>query len=193
MRRLLFAATGLIGLAVAFLLGQQLAREKAILPPVAAPDRPIAGKPASPPPEVPRPVPAVVPPAPPPPPLPTLATPPGPTPPALAAVEPLPISPSFDHVRIGAGGTMVAAGRAEPEAEVTILLGDVVLDIDVKPNRGDALSHVLDLGARSAPRRVEARGIAPGLLGGLLHGGERAGVKRRGGVPVEVELLHAAP
>ncbi|WP_291295797.1 LysM peptidoglycan-binding domain-containing protein [Elioraea sp.] len=60
---------------------------------------------------------------------------PTPTPPAPVAQQaPLPVRPSFDVVRIGAGGGAVMAGRAAPGAEIIILDGDA----EVGSARADA-------------------------------------------------------
>jgi nucleoid-associated protein YgaU len=112
---------GVLALGAAFLLGQRLKRDDAQPAPV-----PVAAAPA---PAAPS---AVFAPAP--------APPPAPPPPAAAAVvapRPAPPPPSFDHVRVNARGDMVIAGRAEPDAEVTILFGADVLGVVRADLRGE--------------------------------------------------------
>lgn len=123
MRSLGLVLLGVLALGAAFLLGQRLKRDDAeppVLPVVVAP-------PPAAPPILAAPSPAPVPP------------PPAPPPPAAAAVvAPRPaVPPSFDHVRVNASGDMVIAGRAEPDAEVTILFGSDVLGIVKADLRGE--------------------------------------------------------
>lgn len=132
------AAGGLLVLAGAFLLGQHASRDTPSLGPavssqsaMAPPVTPPAAPPAT---AGPPPVAAAVPPAP-------LAVPASPGPPAAPAeparAAPVPVPPSFDHVRISPRGEMVLAGRAEPEAEVTILFGSQTLGVVRADLRGE--------------------------------------------------------
>jgi nucleoid-associated protein YgaU len=114
---------GVLALGVAFLLGQRLKRDDAeppVLPLVLAPSPAAPAVQAAP-------APSPVPP------------PPAPPPPAVAAVVAprAAVPPSFDHVRVNASGDMVIAGRAEPDAEVTILFGADVLGIVKADLRGE--------------------------------------------------------
>lgn len=123
MRSLGLVLLGVLALGAAFLLGQRLKRDDAeppVLPVVVAP-------PPAAPAILAAPSPAPVPP------------PPAPPPPAAATVvAPRPaVPPSFDHVRVNASGDMVIAGRAEPDAEVTILFGSDVLGIVKADLRGE--------------------------------------------------------
>lgn len=54
-----------------------------------------------------------------------------------AAPPPRPVSPSFDVVKVGPGGTTVIAGRAEPGSRVTIRDGDKIIGEVTADRRGE--------------------------------------------------------
>lgn len=149
MKRYIFL--GVIGLALiaaALVLNEFLVRDEA-----APPGQSVAVAPAQPP--APQPV------APPAPASDAPVTAPAPAAPTTLqapAVAPTPVAPSFDIVRVNPRGDVVVAGRAEPNATVTILDGDASLGTVKADGRGewvwvpsDALkpgSHSLSLQAQ---------------------------------------------
>lgn len=73
-------------------------------------------------------------------------------PPSAAPAVPAPIAPSFDVVRVAADGSVVMAGRAEPDATVIILDGDAEIGRVNADRRGE---WVFTPELRLAPGRHE--------------------------------------
>lgn len=135
--------------------------------------------------------------------------------PAVAALREsvaAPATPSFDVIRIGEKGDMVVAGRAQPQAEVTLRDGERELGRGQADERGEwvlvptlALSagaHALSLearGAEGAPTRspapvivvVPENGLQPALaVAPQVDGGARLVLGPGGEAgPVSVDLI----
>lgn len=154
---------GVLALGAAFLLGQRLKRDDAQPTAVAVATAPAPAAPS-----------AVFAPSPAPPPAP-----PPPSAAAVAAPRPAP-PPSFDHVRVNARGDMVIAGRAEPDAEVTILYGAEVLGVVRADLRGEwVFVPETPIGAGNRELSLRARG--------------RDGQTQDGAAPVLVLVPERAP
>jgi len=61
-------------------------------------------------------------------------------PPDQEVVEPEPVKPTFDIVRINRDRTAISAGRAEPDADIEVVVGDRVIDRVQADRRGQWVS-----------------------------------------------------
>lgn len=92
----------------------------------------------------------------------------GPDAPATPQTDtaPPPEAPSFDVVRVEAGGGAVIAGRADPDSEVSVLVdGDIAARAMSDP-RGNFVA-MFELPASATPRALTLRTQAPGGAGAV--------------------------